>query len=80
VVSGDTKMKLHIKKRLNLMKEGLYGESLLTIPVIIDRNKYKGRGRPKNTDYITVQQAQKIINDNHNIFLKGMAFYDASKK
>lgn len=55
-------MKNIIKKRIELLRGFVYGESLMGEPIIIDRDKYIGRGRPKNSDYITVAQAQRRIN------------------
>ena len=44
------------------MIRGIYGSSLMEERNIIDRFKYKGRGRPRNEDYITIEEAQKKLN------------------
>lgn len=72
-------MKAFINGKIKALKEGLYGESLFTAPILLDRQKYSGRGRPKKTDYMTVGEAQRIINENHNLMLKGKYLYDKSR-
>ena len=63
-------MKAFIKQKLISLKQGLYGDSLFTAPLIVDREKYSGRGRPRKSDYISVIQAQRKINEYHNQIIR----------
>lgn len=65
-------MKTFIKQRLNSIKEGIYGDGLFEAPIIVDREKYQGRGRPRKTDYISVIQAQRKINQYRNLMINKM--------
>lgn len=49
-----------------------YGDGLLDL-LMIDRFKYKGRGRPRKIDYTTLREVQKRINEYHNLMLKARA-------
>lgn len=44
----------------------LYG---VTFRNVIDRIRYKGRGRPRKVDYITFEEVQKRINELKNRYL-----------
>jgi hypothetical protein len=50
-------------------KDSLYGVSLIE-SLIINRLRYSGRGRPRKTDYQTVEEAQKQINDLRAVYLE----------
>lgn len=41
---------------------------------ILNRFTYKGKGRPRKTDYITVEEAQKILNKLMNDYLDNIKF------
>ena len=49
-------------------KKDFYGQSLLDRK-IVNPNTYKGRGRPRATDYITILKAQMLWNRDYNKFL-----------
>ena len=43
------------------MEDEFYGVSIMD-QVIIDRFKYKGKGRPRKVDYISIREAQRQLN------------------
>ena len=47
----------------------IFGENIFTEKVIIDRDKYIGKGRPKLSDYISVIESQKRMNKIVNNYL-----------
>jgi len=49
--------------------ENYYGETLFTDIAIINRVKYKGRGRPRLIDYMSLREAQKQVNTLYNMSL-----------
>ena len=61
-MNNSTVMKRIIKKRIEEIKGFYYGDGLMGEKIIIDRRKYKGLGRPRKSDYITLKEAQKQIN------------------
>lgn len=47
--------------------------------VVLDRTKYRGKGRPRKTDYISLTEAQLlIIKWNRQFLERAMDFYDRS--
>lgn len=44
------------------MKNSLYGVSILEGKHLVNRLRYKGRGRPRKTDYATPKEVEKQIN------------------
>lgn len=45
---------------------GFYGDSEFERVSIINRRRYKGKGRPRDTDYMSVIEAQKQLNEMYN--------------
>jgi isopenicillin N synthase-like dioxygenase len=60
-------------KSTEMRKEELYGVSFIENR-IINRLKYSGRGRPRKTDYQTIEEAQKQINMLRNSYLDYLHF------
>ncbi len=57
------------KKNLitEILRRGLWGSSIVEAKTIIDRLKYKGRGRPRKDDYINLEEAQRRLNKWRNV-------------
>ena len=59
-------MKQIIKNKLKALKEGSYGDGLLEALTIVDTRTYRGKGRPRKTDYMSAIEAQRRINELRN--------------
>ena len=52
------------------MKQDLYGISFVEDRSIINRLRYRGKGRPRASDYQTLQEAQRQVNGIFNRYLE----------
>lgn len=51
-----------------------YIESLLSRAILINRLRYRGKGRPRKGDYITLDEAQKQSSEILNMYLDNLRF------
>ena len=54
-----------------MKKISIYGVSIIE-DKIIDRFKYRGRGRPRQGDYCTIKEAQKKIFNSYNDYYNSL--------
>lgn len=53
----------------------LYGVSIFEQKTIINRLQYKGKGRPRKSDYITFMEAQKMMNTLYSQYLDNIRIF-----